>query len=111
MATSAGKVLSVNIGAAREFEYGGRPAKNAIWKSPVVGRIAVRGVNLAGDDQADRKAHGGPDKVVYAYAVEDARWWQRQICRSLVWRESHHRRDAGKRRTRRRTLADRHYSP
>ena len=24
----------------------------------------------AGDDQADRKAHGGPDKVVYAYAVE-----------------------------------------
>ena len=83
MATSAGRVLSVNVGTVREFEYGGRPARSAIWKSPAVGRIAVRGVNLAGDDQADPKAHGGPDKVVYAYAVEDARWWQQQIGRSL----------------------------
>jgi len=87
MATSAGKFLSVNVGTVREFEYGGRPAKSAIWKSPVVGRIAVRGVNLADDDQADRKAHGGPDKVVYAYAVEDARWWQQQIGRALEYGE------------------------
>ena len=87
MATSAGRVLSVNVGTVREFEYGGRPARSAIWKSPVVGRIAVRGVNLAGDDQADRGAHGGPDKVVYAYAVEDTRWWQEQIGRSLGYGE------------------------
>jgi MOSC domain-containing protein YiiM len=82
-----GKVLSVNVGAVREFEYGGRPAKSAIWKSPVVGRIAVRSVNLAGDDQADRKAHGGPDKVVYAYAVEDAAWWEQEIGRALAYGE------------------------
>ena len=87
MATSAGKVLSVNVGTVREFEYGGRPAKSAIWKSPAVGRIAARGVNLAGDDQADRKAHGGPDKAVYAYAVEDARWWEQEIGRSLAYGE------------------------
>src|SRR3984893_11542207 len=87
MATSAGRVLSVNVGSVREFAYGGRPARSAIWKSPAVGRVAVRGVNLAGDDQADRKAHGGPDKVVYAYAVEDARWWQLQIGRSLAYGE------------------------
>jgi MOSC domain-containing protein YiiM len=87
MATLVGKVRSVNVGAVREFEYQGRPAKSAIWKSPAVGRIAVQGVNLAGDDQADRKAHGGPDKVIYAYAVEDARWWQQQIGRSLGYGE------------------------
>src|SRR5947209_18974873 len=87
MATFGGRVLSVNVGAVRELEYGGRPARSAIWKSPAVGRIAVRGVNLAGDDQADRKAHGGPDKVVYAYAVEDARWWQEQIGRTLGYGE------------------------
>ena len=78
MASTAGTVLSVNVGVAREFEYNGRPAKSAIWKSPVAGRIAVRGVNLAGDDHADRKAHGGPDKAVYAYAAEDSRWWNRR---------------------------------
>src|SRR5919204_6822529 len=84
MAASIGKVLSVNVGLPREFEYNGRPAKSAIWKSPVVGRIAARGVNLDGDDQADRKAHGGPDKAIYAYAVEDARWWERTLGRSLA---------------------------
>jgi MOSC domain-containing protein YiiM len=84
MATTGGKVLSVNIGTVRAFEYGGRPARSAIWKSPAAGRVAARGVNLAGDDQADRKAHGGPDKVVYAYAVEDARWWEQEIGRALA---------------------------
>jgi MOSC domain-containing protein YiiM len=77
----SGKLLSVNVGAPREFEYNGRPAKSAIWKFPVSGRVEARGVNLAGDDQADREAHGGPDKAVYAYAVEDARWWEREIGR------------------------------
>src|SRR6266436_9554257 len=84
MATTGGKILSVNVGTVREFEYNGRPARSAIWKSPVVGRVAARGVNLAGDDQADRKAHGGPDKAVYAYAVEDARWWEQEIGRALA---------------------------
>src|SRR4051795_10926690 len=82
-----GKVLSVNVGTAREFEYAGRPARSAIWKSPVVGRVAARGVNLDGDDQADRKAHGGPDKAVYAYAIEDARWWEQEIGRALAYGE------------------------
>jgi MOSC domain-containing protein YiiM len=84
MATTAGKVLSVNVGGVRVFDYNGRPARSAIWKSPVNGRVAARGVNLAGDDQADRKAHGGPDKAVYAYAVEDARWWEQEIGRALA---------------------------
>ena len=81
--TTNGKVLSINVGAVREFEYKGRPAKSAIWKTPVVSRIAARGVNLEGDDQADREAHGGPDKALYAYAVEDLRWWETELARSL----------------------------
>ena len=66
MAMVDGRVLSVNVGGVKEFEYNGRPARSAIWKSPVEGRVQVRGVNLDGDDQADRAAHGGPDKAVYA---------------------------------------------
>ena len=79
----AGSVLSVNVGHTREFEYEGRTARSAIWKSPVSGRVAVRGVNLAGDEQADRIAHGGPDKAVYAYGVEDQRWWAGELGRAL----------------------------
>src|SRR5262244_1100039 len=87
MATRMARVLSVNVGTVREFEYNGRPARSAIWKSPVAGRVAARGVNLAGDDQADRRAHGGPDKAVYAYPVEDLGWWAQQIGRPLQYGE------------------------
>jgi MOSC domain-containing protein YiiM len=77
------RLLSVAVGRPRHFDYHGRPAQSAIWKTPVSGRVAARGVNLEGDDQADRGAHGGPDKAVYAYAVEDARWWEERLGRAL----------------------------
>ena len=85
MATITGTLLSVNVGRARAFQYDGRPARSAIWKSPVAGRIAVRGVNLDGDEQADRAAHGGPDKAIYSYAIEDSRWWEQKIGRPLPY--------------------------
>jgi MOSC domain-containing protein YiiM len=84
MESTRGKLVSINVGLAREFEYNGHPARSAIWKLPVAGRIPAKGVNLAGDEQADHKAHGGPDKAVYAYAVEDTRWWEQQLGRSLA---------------------------
>ena len=87
MPITVATVLSVNVGRPHEFDFNGRPAKSAIWKSPVAGRVAARGVNLEGDDQADRKAHGGPDKSVYAYALEDVRWWEEQLGRSLQYGE------------------------
>jgi len=78
-----GTLLSVNVGGVRKFDFNGRPAASAIWKAPVTGRVAARGVNLEGDDQADRGAHGGPDKAVYAYAMEDGRWWEKELGRPL----------------------------
>jgi MOSC domain-containing protein YiiM len=78
-----GTVVSVNVGGIRQFDYHGHPAASAIWKSPALGRIAARGVNLEGDDQADREVHGGPDKAVYAYAIEDLRWWGEKLGREL----------------------------
>ncbi len=71
----------MNVGAVRTVEWHGRAVTTGIWKEPVPGRVAVRGVNLVGDDQADRRVHGGPDKAVYAYAVEDYAWWSRELGR------------------------------
>jgi len=78
-----GKLLSVNVGSPREIEWLGRREATSIWKSPVNGRLPVRGVNVAGDDQADREFHGGPDKAVHAYAREDTVWWERELGRQL----------------------------
>src|SRR5215207_1895540 len=70
------RVLSVNVGSVRVVEWRGSEVATAIWKHPVEGRVALRGVNLAGDDQADRSVHGGVDKAVYAYAREDYDFWR-----------------------------------
>ncbi len=78
-----GVVRSVNVGAIRRVEHRGRSSRTGIWKHPVEGRVAVRGVNLDGDDQADRRFHGGPDKAVYAYAAEDYAWWAGELGREL----------------------------
>lgn len=83
MTKDCAKIISVNIGTPKEFDYKGRTAISAIWKTPIKGRALAKGVNLVGDDQADRQAHGGFDKAVYAYAKEDIRWWEEQIGREI----------------------------
>ena len=71
------RLVSVNVGRPREISSRrGQPLLSAIFKTPVEGRVRVEGVNLAGDDQADRSVHGGPEKAVYAYAREDIDWWE-----------------------------------
>ena len=78
-----GVVVSVNVGRSRPVERDGKPASTAIWKSPVKARVATHGVNLAGDEQADRAVHGGYDKAVYAYSIEDTRWWEAELGRAI----------------------------
>ena len=78
-----GKLLSVNVGLPRKIEWLGRVERTSIWKAPVEGRVAVRGFNVAGDEQAAPEFHGGRDKAVYAYAREDVEWWEREVGREL----------------------------
>ena len=80
---SVGRVLAVNVGQVQEISWLGRTWTTAIWKAPFAGPVAVRGVNAAGDDQADRTAHGGVDKALYAYAREDEAWWEDQLGRPV----------------------------
>jgi len=77
------RLMAVCVGAPADHDWLGRTVRTAIHKEPVTGRIPVRGVNLAGDDQADREVHGGPDKAVYAYGASDTAWWQGELGREL----------------------------
>jgi MOSC domain-containing protein YiiM len=78
------RVVSVNVGMPRVVEWHGRAVETAIWKESVEGRVPIRGVNVAGDGQADLRVHGGRDKAVYSYAVEDYSWWSDELGRTLV---------------------------
>ena len=79
-------VVSVNVGSPQQLSVRrGRPLMSAIGKAPISppARVRVAGVNVEGDDQADRRVHGGPDKAVYAYAAEDTAFWEGELGREL----------------------------
>jgi MOSC domain-containing protein YiiM len=78
-----GRLVSVNVGAPAPRTAGRRTVESGIVKRQVSGRVRIEGVNVAGDRQADLSVHGGPDKAVYSYAVEDYRWWSAGLGRPL----------------------------
>jgi MOSC domain-containing protein YiiM len=78
------RILSVNVGQKRAVTHGGQTFETSIYKDPVRGPVLVHGVNLAGDDQADREVHGGVDRAVYAYSAEDYAWWTAELGRELA---------------------------
>jgi MOSC domain-containing protein YiiM len=55
----------------------------AIDKRPVAGRVALDLYGLAGDSQCDREAHGGLWQAAYAYADEEAAWWEGELGREI----------------------------
>ncbi|MBD2721960.1 MOSC domain-containing protein [Hymenobacter armeniacus] len=73
------RILSVNVGRPRTLEWIGRGITTAIFKEPVAGPVSLEGNNLAGDQQADLRVHGGPDKAVYAYASEHYTYWEAEL--------------------------------
>lgn len=80
---SGGRVTSVNVSDVRTVEYRGTSITTGIFKKPVAERLAVAGINVRGDAQADRSVHGGPTRAVYAYAEEDYAWWSDALGRAL----------------------------
>jgi MOSC domain-containing protein YiiM len=76
-------VHSLNHGKVFEAAWAGRLRRTAIDKRPVTRAVAVGELGVAGDEQADVKYHGGPDKAVYAFAREDLDRWEQVLGRSL----------------------------
>jgi MOSC domain-containing protein YiiM len=73
------RVISVNVGSPRRVQVDGRVVLTSIYKTPVHGRVAVRGYNLEGDRQADLRVHGGPYKAVYLYPSEHYDYWAAEL--------------------------------
>jgi MOSC domain-containing protein YiiM len=72
-------VVSVNVGRPAPLATRRRVVQSAIRKAPVDGPVAARGTNLAGDEQGDKRHHGGHDQAVYAYASEDSARWSEEL--------------------------------
>src|SRR5215470_12181439 len=73
------RIVSVNVGLPQEVVWKGMTVQTAIFKEPVAGAVAIRALNLAGDQQADLTVHGGYNKAVYAYPAEHYEHWRTQL--------------------------------
>lgn len=74
MVTGEALVCSVNVGRPREAAWAGI-GRTAIDKAATAGRVGVGPLGLDGDEVADTRHHGGPDKAVYVFAREDLDRW------------------------------------
>ncbi len=69
------RIISINVGAPEPQIYRGRLVSTAGHKKPVPSAM-LRFHNLDGDQQADLKNHGGPDKAVCVYSFDHYPYWE-----------------------------------
>ena len=79
----AGTIEAICTGKVEEFELADRTATTAIRKSAVDGVVSITVEGVEGDEIANRDAHGGSLRTVYAYAAEDRTFWEGQLGRVL----------------------------
>lgn len=77
-----GRLLAACV-VSRLHDDPGTVGTTGIDKRPVDGAVRIGRLGLYADVQADRKHHGGEDKAVYAYAAEDAAWWEDELGRAI----------------------------
>lgn len=80
------RVVSVNAALARAVPWRGGTVTTGIFKESVRGRRRITATGLAGDEQADLRVHGGPQKTVYLYPSEHYAAWRADLgSEDLPW--------------------------
>lgn len=73
------KVLSVNIGKSKSVTIGGRKVWTGIYKKSISDSALVNIDGIIGDEQVDKRVHGGLWKAVYVYPFENYAVWQKHF--------------------------------
>lgn len=81
------KVIIKHLLTGAVQPYGGNGRCSAIDKHFVDGPLWLDIEGFHGDEQADRRHHGGPEKAVHHYAFEHYPAWQRELPHSSRWQQ------------------------
>ncbi|WP_024869921.1 MOSC domain-containing protein [Pseudoxanthomonas suwonensis] len=63
----------------RAVDYTRPGSRSAIAKQPVAGPVLAGPEGLVGDEQGDRRVHGGPDKAIHHYPRDHYATWRGEI--------------------------------
>ena len=81
MSSSAGTLVSLNVGMPQDVSWQGRTVFTGVFKDPVTGPRRVRRLNVDGDGQGDLGGHGGEQRAVFVYQLDSYRYWERELGR------------------------------
>lgn len=75
---------SIQIGSPQRYEpVVGETSKKgwttAFFKRPIEGRVNVGRLGLEGDEVAEKRVHGGPDKAVCVYSADHFAHWRADL--------------------------------
>lgn len=73
------QLLAISLGEPRQVEHKQRWISTGIYKEPVAGPVRATRLGLEGDVQIDLENHGGMDKAIYVYSVDNYRFWEEQL--------------------------------
>lgn len=76
-----GTLVSVNVGLPKSVQWRDKTIYTGIWKTPVVGPVMVRRLNIDGDGQGDLAGHGGEQRAVMVYQSESYAFWKTYLGR------------------------------
>ena len=73
------KVLSVYVGSLQEILRNGKKIQTGIFKKLTGGPVDVKRLGLEGDQQANKKLHGGVYKAICVYPSEHYDPWKEEL--------------------------------
>lgn len=77
------RVLSVQAGQTRYQVLNLKPVRTAIGKEPLIGRVVIGTLGIDGDQQTDRRVHGGVERAVCVYCASSLQAWEAEWQRKL----------------------------
>ena len=72
-------VPTIALLAGKVAPFRGPDEPSAIVKQPLSGPVTITPRGIAGDEQADRVHHGGPDMAIHHYAFDHYAYWRGQL--------------------------------
>ena len=78
------KLISINIGQARQQQRKDYVETTGIYKEPVNEPVEIKSLGIEADTICDTKHHGGPDQAIYVYGGPDYAWWSNELGKEIA---------------------------
>lgn len=78
------KLISINIGKARQQQRKDYIETTGIYKEPVNEPVEIKSLGIEADTICDTKNHGGPDQAIYVYGGADYAWWSSELGKEIA---------------------------